>query len=50
MSEVLSDIFSLFYVQTPDLYFNKEASEVYESNTTLFIEKAKLFTQKFASS
>ena len=50
ISEVLSDIFSLFYIQTPDFDFNKEASEVYESNINSFIKKAKLFTQNFASS
>ena len=50
MSEVLYDIFSLFYNQSPDLNFNKEASEEYLKNINSFISNAKSFTHKYASS
>ena len=48
MSEVLSDIFSLFYTQSPDLDFNKEVSDEYIKNISSFKDKAKSFTQSFA--
>ena len=50
MSQVLSDIFSLFYVQNPDKEFNSEISDIYVNNRQLFESKAKKFTKDYASS
>ena len=50
MSQVLSDIFSLFYVQNPDKEFNSKISDIYVNNRQLFESKAKKFTKDFASS
>ena len=48
MSQVLSDIFSLFYIQTADLKFNKEKSEEYKKNKNTFKENVKKYVNKYA--
>ena len=50
MSQVLSDIFSLFYVQNPDKEFNSEISNEYINKRYLFESKAKEYILKYASS
>ena len=49
MSQVLSDIFSLFYVQNPDKEFNSEISNEYLNDRPSFESKARKYTQKYAS-
>ena len=49
MSVVLSDIFSLFYNQTPDKNFNKKISEEYLNDINSFKNKAKLYVDKFSN-
>ena len=49
ISQVLSDIFSLFYVQNPDEKFNSEISNEYNNKKDLFISTAKEYTKKYAS-
>ena len=50
MKEVLLNIYSLFFMHNPDsAYGNERAKEYIEEDSSLYFEKAKYFTQKYAN-
>ena len=49
MRKVLTDIFSFFYRASPDSPYGLDRKTEYEENFNLYTEKAKRFTQIYAS-
>ena len=47
--ELSSKIFTIFYFQYPEYVFDIERAKEYKENKSLFEEKAKFFTKKYAS-
>ena len=49
MSEVLANVFGLFYMANPDSPYGIQRADEYRNNRSLYEEKVKHFTQKYAN-
>ena len=49
MKEVLTNIFGLFYMANPDSPYGLDRANEFKNNRALYEEKAKYFTEKYAS-
>ena len=49
MREVLTNIFGLFYMANPDSPYGLDRANEFRNNRALYEEKAKYFTEKYAS-
>ena len=49
MREVLTNIFALFYLGNPDSPYGLDRADEFRNNRSLYEEKVKIFTRKYAS-
>ena len=49
MREVLTNIFALFYLDNPDSPYGLDRADEFRNNRSLYEEKIKTFTKKYAN-